>query len=110
MRRFGQLPVEELRNLVGLNCAELRARRVVLGGVDIDDDRVGLEYIKTADDRVEGKPHQATEVRLEHVIDPMHVDTTRAEQAMAAAELLRSEGLDVPAALQAIIEEPDSDE
>lgn len=112
LRRYGTLSREELLALddATLTCAQLRARATIIDGLDLADASVRLKFIQAADDRVEGKPHQAAEVRLVDVADPTTPNDTPTGKAMAAAELLRACGLDVPAELQALIERGEPDE
>ncbi|MDE0914346.1 MAG: hypothetical protein OSB57_04120 [Planctomycetota bacterium] len=110
LKKYGDMTLEELQALENLTMAELRARATLVDGILQDDPGVRLKYILAADDRVEGKPHQSNEVKLQTLVDPMTVDATRTERAMAAAELLRAQGLKVPGALQTLIEQGEDDD
>lgn len=109
LRRFGCMTVHELMALEHLTVLEEICRRQIMDATAVVDDGVRLRFVETVADRVEGKPAQSVEVRSETIISPIQRDGTSVERAMAAAQLLRSAGIDVPVALQTLIETPDDD-
>lgn len=112
LRRYSELSFKELVALDddSLTIFELKAKRQLLDMAGLDDEAVRLAYMKAVDERVEGKAHQAAEVKIDTTVNPIERGASPREQAMAAADLMRSQGIDVPAALQALIEAGDDDE
>lgn len=75
------------------------------------DAMIAIRYEQEIHDRTDGKATQAAEIKVEDTtVNPIERGDSERDKAMAAVELMRSAGIDVPAALQAMIEAGDDDE
>ena len=112
LTRFSLLTRTELKAMdpESLTMMQAMCHKQILDSMTVEDDGVRLRYMDSVADRTGGKPTQAAEVKINTTVNPIDRGISERDKAMAAAELMRSAGIDVPAALQALIEAGEDDE